>query len=533
MCGVVHSSYVMAMASKHTVAPLNLRNPSTNINVDYKALKLIQNADPYLSVIKQYLTSKDQKKLLAIDNLPLQMKQDLFSHKYRIVYDVLYIQQNDKCLLVLPPSAAVHRTQHPRIPIIPHRPNNINLDITSNHINITNNASPPVDPFKNAITLFQSADPYLRAIKQYVLTGPPCLPSFHRLPAQIQQDVYAQRYHVIQNVLYYHNGFGLQIVMPPPIAPKQPMPQSIHTPSHTPNMCLQCHLYGSVASNRFCVDCNQKMSTGAIETESLISSESSVSVSNSSYYKTISGMRFYAEHGDRLEHWMALKVGAHAFVYNKYQNILICGECDFSFTSALIVRLGGCGGNVCSTAWYYYHRQWMKDIIKEIGPESFAVFLGCLKFCKQNGAQVTFGIDAKLLPLTEKQWNKSKVDVFERVIFTFPRVYNVKWSKIEYNQKNEELLLKVLKSVKSLLAMDGEIHIMLLKGQFFNFKLNKILGLLGLEIAFWCELNADVLDEYFKEYIPRDFYGNSMNLNQCDVHFCSFRNKTKMMHPII
>eukprot|EP01084_Bolivina_argentea_P251617 422065_1 len=226
---------------------------------------------------------------------------------------------------------------------------------------------------------------------------------------------------------------------------------------------------------------------------------------------------FYPNNGDKLEDWSSLKVSPSSIMYTQKQHILICGECDFSLTACLIMKCGRYGSNICSTSWYYYKTQWYKGIQNEIGSEIFSYFLENLEFCRNNGAAITFGIDAKLLHCSYKKWNKNNVEKFHRIIFTFPRTYNEKknhkYDKMLYHKENEMLLFNVLKSAKNYLSDYGEIHIMFLKRQFFNFKMGNLLNKLDLEIAFWCELNNNLLGFYFDGYIPRDCYGNAMKLD--------------------
>eukprot|EP01084_Bolivina_argentea_P188689 324744_1 len=95
----------------------------------------------------------------------------------------------------------------------------------------------------------------------------------------------------------------------------------------------------------------------------------------------------------------ASKVSQDMFVYSADQSTLICGECDFSFTASLIRKRGNTGAHLCCTAWYYYKSQWYDYIPTKIGWKEFAHFLRNVKFCKANGANISFGIDAKTLDI--------------------------------------------------------------------------------------------------------------------------------------
>ena len=249
--------------------------------------------------------------------------------------------------------------------------------------------------------------------------------------------------------------------------------------------------------------------------------------------KMINGTVFYNQKYDKLDDYKECLVDPSAFIYNITQRTLICGECDFSFTVDLIRKRGGigCGNNICSTSWYYYKKQWYHGIPKEIGYQLFGYFLQNLKFCKDNNVKVSFGIDAKLLKPSQQQWNKIGADKFDRIIFTFPRTYKErehhKWAKIKYNVDNERMLYQVLKSMKSMLSEDGEIHIMLLKGQFCNWNVKKMLNELDLEVSYWTELDEMLLRKHFKAFIPRDGYGNPMKLDGSNMHFISMKMKAR------
>eukprot|EP01084_Bolivina_argentea_P017672 32975_1 len=249
------------------------------------------------------------------------------------------------------------------------------------------------------------------------------------------------------------------------------------------------------------------------------------------------GITFYAQPGEKLEDYQSRKVTAAEFNYDINQHTLICGECDFSFSTALICKRGGSGVNLCCTSWYYYKKQWWNQIRKSLngGAFEFNSFLNNLFNCKRTKAKITFGIDAKILRSTENEWSdrntKSCNSKFDRIIFTFPRIFNFKddkkWNKMEYNQKNQNLLMYTLKSMKSYLNQSGEIHIMLFKEQFRNWKINTILNHLGLKLFYWTELNKPLLTIYFNGYIPRDGKGNIMKLEDDDgnpyiIYFCSF-----------
>eukprot|EP01083_Nonionella_stella_P314483 1133137_1 len=238
--------------------------------------------------------------------------------------------------------------------------------------------------------------------------------------------------------------------------------------------------------------------------------------------KNINGTTFYARIGDKLTDYSHLFVSPDYFMYNEYQQTLVCGECDFSFTKALIEKRGN-GHHMLVTAWYYYKKQWYTAVPKEIGWKAFSLFLRNLKFCKDTGAKITFGIDARSLHCSEPQWNKTNVQSFDRILFTLPRVHDEKWSKIRYNNANKCLLLKLLASAKCYLNANGEIQILLLKGQFLNWDVRNTLNTLNLKIAYWCQMDQSLLNKYFKGYVPRNSYGNPMKLDDCSFHFCSFK----------
>ncbi len=93
------------------------------------------------------------------------------------------------------------------------------------------------------------------------------------------------------------------------------------------------------------------------------------------------------------------------FRYGVDQRTLICCECDFSFTRALINKRGG-GANLCSTALYDYQTQWVGGIQQLIGRDEFYSYINNWKFSKAQ-CRVTFGIDATDLTTSEREWNDS------------------------------------------------------------------------------------------------------------------------------
>ena len=70
--------------------------------------------------------------------------------------------------------------------------------------------------------------------------------------------------------------------------------------------------------------------------------------------------------------------GPSDFVYSESQRTLVCGECDFSFTRALIHKRGG-GANLCSTSLYDHQSEWLGRIQTKIGSRAFMVYLDNLQ----------------------------------------------------------------------------------------------------------------------------------------------------------
>eukprot|EP01084_Bolivina_argentea_P276611 472007_1 len=218
--------------------------------------------------------------------------------------------------------------------------------------------------------------------------------------------------------------------------------------------------------------------------------------------------------------------------HNTSQRTLIGGECDFSFTSSIIQKRKG-GTNCCSTTWCYYN-QWIKNITKEIGISKFNVFRQNLRFCQKNNCNVIFGIDGRCIASTQPQWNDKLHSKFDRIIYTFPRVY--KWTETiditDYNQQNETLMFNLLNAARTCLTNDGEIHVMLFKDQFFKWKIKQSLNKLNMILSHWYDLteNPIALNTIFPGYTPRDTFGNYMKLihnngNPLTIYMCCFRNK--------
>ncbi len=57
---------------------------------------------------------------------------------------------------------------------------------------------------------------------------------------------------------------------------------------------------------------------------------------------------FYVTNGDKLDDYKNLKISAQ----HEYESILICGECDFSFSKSVITQRNNNGNNMCVTTWY-------------------------------------------------------------------------------------------------------------------------------------------------------------------------------------
>ena len=238
---------------------------------------------------------------------------------------------------------------------------------------------------------------------------------------------------------------------------------------------------------------------------------------------------FYCRFGRNLPfiRYDKFKLSPSHFMYSKFQNILVCGECDFSLTASLVIMFGGYGSNIVSTSWYRYKRQWLRNICESVGAKKFLTFRVNKEFCEANGVQCVFGVDAKKLDQSVDRWNRPKFGALDVVLFTFPRIYSTKgeWSTLEYFEKNENLLREVLKSAKQYLSPYGEIHIMALLGQLPQWGIYRILDELDLEIACWSILDEHSLKMLFSWYSPRDSHGNFMNLKEWEISLFAFRRK--------
>ena len=114
---------------------------------------------------------------------------------------------------------------------------------------------------------------------------------------------------------------------------------------------------------------------------------------------------------------------------------------------------------------------------------------------------------------------------FDRIIYTFPRIYHQSWQKWEYNHHNTTLINGILKSCLNHLEVDGEIHHLMFRGQFYHWWIKKSLEEIGMVLAYWCKLDVGLLNQYFPGYAPRDIWGNSVNLNDWTVYLCAFRRR--------
>eukprot|EP01083_Nonionella_stella_P014559 40898_1 len=222
----------------------------------------------------------------------------------------------------------------------------------------------------------------------------------------------------------------------------------------------------------------------------------------------IQGTTFFNQFGDKIEDYKFVEVPVSYFRYNQMQHTLICCECDFSFTRWMITNRGDCAVNLCSTALFDY---------------STNRPLPHLVFCRSKGCKITFDVSAIALHCTEKRWNDRYGATFDRIVYTFPRIYQAEWDKIYYNQQNQRLICEILKSAKKHLSESGEIHLMLFKEQFNYWRIYKALQQCGLKLMYWAVLDRDLLDLYFSPYTPMDLSGNLMKINQDHIiYFCSF-----------
>eukprot|EP01083_Nonionella_stella_P013368 37654_1 len=232
------------------------------------------------------------------------------------------------------------------------------------------------------------------------------------------------------------------------------------------------------------------------------------------------GTIFYVTQGDRLEHYQTSKCRVSDFIYTETQRTLITCECDWSFTKSIIHKRGS-GSNLCSTMWYYESQY--QAIESTIGWST----VSNLEFCESSKCKITFGIDARNLRKSEKQWNDKSGTKFDRILCTFPRMHHIDWSKSEYNTQNAELMSKLLLSFKSHLSDDGQIHILLFEDQFYHWKLNQCLEQLGMQLVRWSKLNSLALHEHFAFYTPRDKFGNPMHMKDTNgedlvMNLCCF-----------
>eukprot|EP01084_Bolivina_argentea_P129786 229184_1 len=93
-----------------------------------------------------------------------------------------------------------------------------------------------------------------------------------------------------------------------------------------------------------------------------------------------------------------LQVQPNYFTYNHKQHTLICSECDFSFTLAIILKRGGLGINLCSTTFNAgLDKRYWKNY----------------KFCYKKRCKISFGVDAKSLESSEKRWSDKYGNKFD------------------------------------------------------------------------------------------------------------------------
>eukprot|EP01084_Bolivina_argentea_P129787 229185_1 len=105
-----------------------------------------------------------------------------------------------------------------------------------------------------------------------------------------------------------------------------------------------------------------------------------------------------------------------------------------------------------------------------------------------------------------------EINLTARILYTFPRIYipASEWTEKYYNQTNTILYYDLLKSAKNYLNKNGEIHLLLMKQHFENWKVNESLKKLGLKLSYWCTLNQNILKAHFYPYEPRDANGKPL-----------------------
>ena len=79
-----------------------------------------------------------------------------------------------------------------------------------------------------------------------------------------------------------------------------------------------------------------------------------------------------------------------------------------------------------------------------------------------------------------------------------------------------------MRSFKGYLTASGQIHVMLLEGQFKHWRIGDKLQGLGLQLTSWCKLDEGALYEMFPGFAPRNRWGNWMNLQDWIAYYCCF-----------
>merc|ERR1711971_430071 len=129
---------------------------------------------------------------------------------------------------------------------------------------------------------------------------------------------------------------------------------------------------------------------------------------------------------------------------------------------------------------------------------------------------------------THSEWRCDSDDgLVDRVLCTLPRIYDESWSKEEYKHKNHLLIAGLLQSAKEFLSENGQgqIHLLLMEGQFYHWRVRSVLKSLGLRLAAWTRFDLAGLERAYKGYAPKDIWGNAINLDGWEMFLCCFMRK--------
>eukprot|EP00667_Euglena_gracilis_P013302 EG_transcript_13700 len=177
-----------------------------------------------------------------------------------------------------------------------------------------------------------------------------------------------------------------------------------------------------------------------------------------------------------------------AVPYSAADRILVIGDGNFSFSHALVTRLGA-GGNVTATG---YDTQAATD-------RKYGDAAAFLLACHRRGCRILFGVDATRLSCYEDFAGQC----FDFIVFNFPHTgsqqHGVSNEQVLRSiRDNQRLLRKFLRHARSLVEpVGGEVHITLKRCQpYTDWDLPGQAAAAGMAVVRWFDFDPDLWPGY-------------------------------------